>query len=371
LCPAIAADYHAELSAKNDAFREFWKRRRLSGEVRPIVASPKPRRYRTVSKRRVFERGQTLLGLTDFTGTRGMQPLNVQDCPIEPEEHNDIYRTAQGVLFRSRALASALNYVVVKGSYDDLTVILSVHRNDSRVRAACNLMSKELTRKFPAIRSVFAVQDEATSYYLSDKAERLTRLYGRKDIETTIGELNFRHSPLSFSQTNHSVLPAFVAEIKRLIDPQPSDRIWDLYCGWGLLGLSLAPAVASVAGMDVSAPSVESARSTARGQRRSRVRFVKNSVTPVSLNEFFNRVGPADKVILDPPRAGTAPGVIEYLAMKKPKSVVHVFCNVETMPDELAQWDRRGYEIQEAVPVDMFPATEHLEVVVLLKGKSG
>jgi tRNA/tmRNA/rRNA uracil-C5-methylase (TrmA/RlmC/RlmD family) len=41
------------------------------------------------------------------------------------------------------------------------------------------------------------------------------------------------------------------------------------------------------------------------------------------------------------------------------------------MPDELAQWDRRGYEIQEAVPVDMFPATEHLEVVVLLKGKSG
>lgn len=335
------------------------------------MASPKPRRYRTVSKRRVFERGQTLLGLTDFTGTRGLQPLNVQDCPIEPEDHNDIYRTAQGVLFRSRALASALNYVVVKGSYDDLTVILSVHRSDSRVRAACNLMSKELTRKFPGIRSVFTVQDEATSYYLSDKAERLTRLYGRKDIETTIAALTFRHSPLSFSQTNHSILPSFVSEIARLIDPRPSDRIWDLYCGWGLLGLSLASSVASVAGMDVSAPSIESARTTARQLRISNARFVKNSVTAVSLNEFFNRVGPADKVILDPPRAGATAGVIDYLAMKKPSSVVHVFCNVETMPDELMLWSRRGYVVHEAVPVDMFPATEHLEVVVLLKGKAG
>jgi len=75
---------------------------------------------------------------------------------------------------------------------------------------------------------------------------------------------------------------------------------------------------------------------------------------------------PKSSVLLDPPRKGTAPGVIEAIASKHPERVLHIFCNIELIADDLKCWLSCGYRPTAAVPIDMFPGTASMEILVLL-----
>jgi tRNA/tmRNA/rRNA uracil-C5-methylase (TrmA/RlmC/RlmD family) len=78
-----------------------------------------------------------------------------------------------------------------------------------------------------------------------------------------------------------------------------------------------------------------------------------------------------DAILLDPPRGGTAPGVIECAAARRPGRVVHMFCNVDIMPAEIARWKAAGYMPVRGVPFDMFPGTDETEVMVLFEPATG
>ena len=74
-------------------------------------------------------------------------------------------------------------------------------------------------------------------------------------------------------------------------------------------------------------------------------------------------------MLLDPPRGGTAEGVIEVLAAKRPGRVVHLFCDIDIMPAEIRRWEASGYVREKVIPFDMFPGTSTIEVVTLLRPK--
>jgi tRNA/tmRNA/rRNA uracil-C5-methylase (TrmA/RlmC/RlmD family) len=69
--------------------------------------------------------------------------------------------------------------------------------------------------------------------------------------------------------------------------------------------------------------------------------------------------------LLDPPRQGTAPGLIRALAERKPRRVAHLFCDMDTMPAEVERWRKQGYMVAKVQPYDMFPGTDNLEVLVV------
>ncbi len=95
-------------------------------------------------------------------------------------------------------------------------------------------------------------------------------------------------------------------------------------------------------------------------------RFIECDIDEENLERVFSFQNKVSKVILDPPRNGTKPGVIEIIAAKKVKRAVHIFCNIELMPVELERWKSGGYRIARAVPFDMFPGTNEVEVMVAL-----
>ncbi len=292
--------------------------------------------------------------------------MNVLDCPIEPEVHSRMYRHVQGFLFRSRALSDVLHYCIIKGSYDKLAVLFSVRHTRSGIRSLCNDLSKSLTRQFPSVSGVFTIEDKRSSYYLSDQAERMNKLFGEEYVSYQAGEEDFRFSPVSFSQTNLSILPEFVRRASELMELRPDDRIWDLYCGWGLFGLSMARRVASVTGVDYAGESIRAAKENARRSRLKNCHFHECPITAERMLALSSRLPAPTKIFLDPPRSGTSSGVIRVVASRKPERIVHAFCNVDAMPDELQEWRRCGYEVREIVPVDMFPATALIEVMVVL-----
>ena len=375
LCHAVNITYQTEISLKNKALVKFWEQRFPAGSLQSLVPSPLGRGYRTVTKRRAFHGHHSCrLGLIAPTDDGSYEAFDVGRCLIEPEPHSAIYHKLQELLEKPYAepLREVLNHVVVKGSYTEETLILNVREITLPVVRAANTVSKSITHMFKSVVGVFLFEDPSSGgYYLgrrSTATERasLRKVFGKAEIYHKTRGRSFMYSPVAFSQTNQSMLEPLVAAAEDLLSLSSEMILFDLYCGYGLFALCLAGTVRYVEGIEISSESVASAIANARRQKVKNVRFVRADITADSIARVMKSMPERAAVILDPPRSGVADGVIECLAARKPAKVLHIFCNIDIMPAALRLWARSGYQIVKTVPLDMFPGTSTIEMMVLL-----
>ena len=121
-------------------------------------------------------------------------------------------------------------------------------------------------------------------------------------------------------------------------------------------------------GLDYDRNAVEYAKNTIqRLHNDCRWKFTSAAVEPEILAKILPRGKTGEYILLDPPRRGTRPGVIETLAERKPVRVLHICCGVETVPAEVKRWTDCGYRVRKVSVLDMFPGTANLEVMVLFE----
>ena len=375
LCLAHRINYDDEYRIKNTALQEYWKVHRFPQPIHPLVPSPFGRNYRIVTKRKVFSsNGKLQLGLigTDDEAA-GIHPLQVGQCMIEPFAHSEIYRCVQDYLNRKefREVAEAMNYVVVKGNYEEFTVIFNVASMDSNRRQFINHLSKHLTKTTNGVIGVFTYIDEKRSrFYLPQRQKnqklQFQKIFGKDAIFHRAVSKKFLYSPLSFSQTNLSIVEEFVSTAEEMLELNGSDQVFDLYCGYGLFSLSVADKIRNVTGVELSGDSIRDAKRNAERMHIENCKFIERDIDEECLERIFSSHSKITKVILDPPRNGTKPGVIEIITAKKIERVLHIFCNIELMPAELERWNSGGYKIARAIPFDMFPGTGEVEMMVAL-----
>jgi 23S rRNA (uracil1939-C5)-methyltransferase len=148
------------------------------------------------------------------------------------------------------------------------------------------------------------------------------------------------------------------------------ETVWDLYCGIGTIGLSMAPQALTVWGIEVSEESVACALENAELNNISNAAFFAGNVGQVT-QELLDRSGPPDVVVVDPPRAGLAGKALRRLGEIGAPRLVYVSCNPTTLASDVKLLqDEYGYELKRARPVDMFPHTPHVECVALLERSS-
>jgi 23S rRNA (uracil1939-C5)-methyltransferase len=372
LCYASGTAYGDELHARQEALRVFWKQHCDETVLRPLVASPAGRQYRSISKRKLTLQGRKpLLGLIDPSETRTNGILPVSSCAIEPGSHQEVYLR---VMKETSSLAllslfEVLRYVIVRGDEQNTMVILSLTDSSPAIVKSANALSKILTAAPTTVRAVYAYEDDSDGrYYLGsgDPAGRISirKLFGIQGLKHSVEGRRFFYPPTVFTQVNHHVLDPFVAVVRGLLEPDRRETLLDLYCGYGLFGLCFAEAYHNVLGADISPDAIKAANENASHQHARHVRFVRSTLDEESVHTLLRRCAPPFSVILDPPRGGTAEGIIPLLSSFTPRRVVHLFCNVERMPEELKQWERHGYHVHTAVPVDMFPGTASIEFMV-------
>jgi tRNA/tmRNA/rRNA uracil-C5-methylase (TrmA/RlmC/RlmD family) len=369
--------YETELAGKREAVRQFWEQSFSPLLLHPLLASPQGRRYRSISKRKLYVQGRdVVLGLIDpdESATGGILPVNA--CDIEPASHQEVYRRVMTAISSPalRPLVSALRYLIVRGDEQETLVILSVAASSPPLVKSANALSKILTAAPSSVRAVFLHEDDSDGrYYLGsgNPAGRasLRKLYGVPGLKHEVGGKRFFYPPASFSQVNHPALTILTETIRAFLSPGAGGTLLDLYCGYGLFGLLFAGSFDHVLGADISPDSISAASDNAARQGAHNARFVRSTLDEESLEMILRRCRPPVSVILDPPRGGTAEGILSLLAASSPSRVVHLFCNIERMPQELTAWDREGYRVEAAVPVDMFPGTAALEVVAGLTRK--
>ena len=378
LCSAHKIEYDIEFQIKNSVLEAFWTAQGLSPAIEPLVASPFGRNYRVVTKRKAFFSGGTVkLGLIGIEEDPSeVNPITVDLCMIEPVKHSEIYQCLQAYINRKelRNVAEFINYVVVKGNYDELAVILNLAAFNSNVRPFVNRLSKHLTATVQGIASVFVVVDEKKSrYYMPQRSKNqkipFQKVFGKGELFQRIGGNKFLYSPLSFSQTNLSILEVFVRTVHELLDLRPDDRLLDLYCGYGIFSLSAAKALKSAVGVELSWDAVGDAKRNAERLKIPNCKYLQGDIDEENLERILSTNNKTTKVILDPPRNGTKPGIVELIAAHKIQRALHIICNIDLLPAEIARWKQCGYNISRAVPFDMFPGTSEVEIAICLERK--
>jgi 23S rRNA (uracil1939-C5)-methyltransferase len=191
-------------------------------------------------------------------------------------------------------------------------------------------------------------------------------LHGTESIDEEIGGLRLRISADAFFQTNTEMAERLYAVASEYAELQGWERVYDLFCGIGTIGLSLATRAGEVWGLEIVEEAIADAIANARLNEIDNARFFAGDVR-LALNELVERAGRPDVLVVDPPRAGLSAKVVRRVIEAAPKRIVYVSCNPTTLAPNAAQLVEAGYALRRVRPVDMFPQTPHIECVALLE----
>ncbi|HVV50664.1 MAG TPA: methyltransferase domain-containing protein, partial [Polyangia bacterium] len=165
----------------------------------------------------------------------------------------------------------------------------------------------------------------------------------------------------AFFQANRGVAALAYAAIARALALRPGERLVDAYSGVGGIALALAPEAGEVVGIETHAGAVASAAAAAARNGITNARFLAGDAAAALA--VLDR---ADAVVLNPPRKGCAPAVLDEIVRLAPRAVAYLSCDPDTLARDLAALAARGYRLDAVTPFDMLPHTPHAEALALL-----
>ncbi len=223
----------------------------------------------------------------------------------------------------------------------------------------------DVLRRFPEVLSIHWAINDRPAEVTRDLPTRL--LFGEDAIEEELCGLRFRVSPNAFLQTNTAMAEQLYRLAGEFAQLSGGETVYDLYCGTGTIGLTLAGDALTVWGVEASEEAVACAIDNAALNAIGNAAFFAGDVGR-SLEELHERSGEPDVVVVDPPRAGLSGRAVRQLGKLAPRRIVYVSCNPTTLAGNvkelIGEW---GYSLERVQPVDMFPHTPHVEAVALLE----
>ncbi len=288
-------------------------------EVNPVIPSPKPYHYRHMIALSVMKKhGALRLG---FIESDRWTFLPIDACPIADERISDF-------------LPEALK----------------------------KLEALPVKRRFRTSQVVLRVGSEG---------EVVTSLRGDRGrtLECAVSGKTFSYSVSSFFQHNFSILESFLKTIRTFLNPNGSDVLFDLYSGVGLLGISLADTYERVIGIEEGYEAVQHAKRNAERNGVGNIKFWEGKVE-VLLPELVAKTKNSKlHVIVDPPRAGLKPEVLECLNRLPIEELLYISCHLDALKRDLEVLCQK-FQIVQVQPMDFFPQTQHIETLVLLERKA-
>jgi 23S rRNA (uracil1939-C5)-methyltransferase len=362
--------YDAQAQAKEEQVRDALERIGGVAEppVEPIVPAASPFFYRNKLEYS-FTRGEDGVALGFHRAGRWDEVLEVERCWLTTDLGNairdavrDWAREERLEPFDQEAQTGFLRHLVVREGRNTGQALVVLVTAPGELADPGYLV--ETLRRFPEVRSVqWAVNERPAE--VTNVPARL--LWGDEAIEEELCGLRFRVRPSAFLQTNTEMAERLYGLAIDAAGLTGAETVYDLYCGIGTIGLSMARAALSVWGVEVSEESVACAIESAELNGIANAAFFAGDVAR-SLEELADRAGPPDVVVVDPPRAGLTGKALRQVGRLAPPRLVYVSCNPTTLAGNVkelaAEW---GYRLERVTPVDMFPHTPHVEAVALLR----
>jgi 23S rRNA (uracil-5-)-methyltransferase RumA len=293
---------------------------------------------------------------------RWWEIVDMDGCLLQSAGAGDVVRAVRAYCMRhqlvpwdARTHTGFVRYVIVReGKFtgERMVILITGPGTLPGVEALIDALKPHVTSLYHGVNS--SISD--TAY-----AAINTHLYGTHYLREQVGSLSFLIHPHSFFQTNSFMITRLLKQVEEFAELHSRARLLDLYCGIGLFSLSFAPRCDTVMGIEVAPEAIDMARRNQEACRYANVQF------KVGKAEDLTWVGPwADVAIIDPPRAGLHPDVIDALVRFGPERLVYVCCNPKAFAREyptLAQ----AYQVKEIRALDLFPQSPHVELVMKME----
>ncbi len=297
--------------------------------------------------------------------------LEINHCYLQADPSNDLrnkissFAKENAISFYDlRAHEGALRNLVIRTSSTGelMVIVIFAYPEEGQVE----LMMDYVKSTFPEITSLLYIINQKKNDTFSDQEVLLYS--GREFIYEEMEGLKFRIGPKSFYQTNSLQAYELYKITRDFADLKGDELVYDLYTGTGTIANFIAKKAKKVVGVEYVPTAIEDAKVNSKINGIENTVFYAGDMKDVLNADFIKENGKPDVVITDPPRAGMHPDVVERLMEMEADKIVYVSCNAATQARDLIRLKEK-YDLVRIKPVDMFPHTQHVENVVLLKLK--
>ena len=328
-CNIMHLKYEEQLKYKEQKVKEILKRFANIEEekVKPIIKS-NTKYYRNKITLKVKEK----LGLYQ---KKSYDLVNIDKCLIVSKKINELIKLLNELNLNN------IEEIVIKEAYNEKTII--------------NIKGKNIDKKY--LKENLKSHTENLVIYDNNKKEILL---GDGFIIDKINDYYFKISDDSFFQVNRYTTEKLYNKVKEYANLKKEERLLDLYCGTGTIGIYLSRDAKEVIGIEINEHAVKNANENKKINSIENISFICSDVGKIK--EKYKNI---DVVVIDPPRNGLSMEALQNVLDINPKRIVYVSCDPVTLARDLNIL-KDYYEIKEITPTDMFPNTYHVENVCLL-----
>lgn len=336
--------------------------------IEPIIGMDHPLRYRNKGQYpvQIDKSGQLALG---FYERASHAVVNVPDCLLQSESHRQINQLIRDfiiehnvALYDEHSHKGILRHIMIRNSQSGgLMVVLVINGKSLRKES---LLVKMLQSTVEGLESIVINVNESKGNRVLGFENRV--IFGAPSIADHIGDLKFEISPLSFFQVNPQQTEVLYQKALDYAALTGKENVVDIYCGIGTISLFLAKQAKRVVGIELIEAAIHDARANALRNGFDNTAFHVGKAEEV-IPALFEQGLSADVVVVDPPRKGCEPAVLETILKMAPQRVVYVSCKPATMARDVKILCESGqYEVVKVQPVDQFPHTSHVECVIMM-----
>ncbi|TCD02433.1 23S rRNA (uracil(1939)-C(5))-methyltransferase RlmD [Pedobacter psychroterrae] len=295
--------------------------------------------------------------------------LDIQHCYLQAEPSNSIRNSV-----RTYALNNGMSFYDLRNHEGNLRNLIIRTSSTGEVmvvvvfayvgQESVNGLMEFLKVNFPEITSLQYIINQKKNDTIFD--QEVITYGGRDHIFEEMEGLKFKIGAKSFYQTNSGQAYELYKITKEFAGFTGDELVYDLYTGAGTIANFVARGVKHVVGIEYVPTAIEDAKFNAELNQIANTTFFAGDMKDILTRDFIVQHGKPDVVITDPPRAGMHADVVDRLLEMEADKIVYVSCNAATQARDLALLKEK-YTIVRIKPVDMFPHTQHVENVVLLK----
>jgi 23S rRNA (uracil1939-C5)-methyltransferase len=296
--------------------------------------------------------------------------FNIDKCLLQSENSNRIVATVRRLVNELNIPAyhisehhGFIRFLVIRESKQTGKIQINIVTNKGDSPELQSIV-EALKSEFKQIVAIYRTVNSSPANVAAGEREEL--LWSSGDFYEIIGPYEFRVSPTTFLQTNTRQTEVLYSKVLNMADFEENHNVLDLYCGCGTISHFIAPQVKSVLGVELNEAAVALAGENVSAHGITNCSF-RAADAAKSLTVLKNRDAYFDRIVADPPRAGMGNKVVRRLVRLNPPIVVYVSCNPSTLARDIEQFRQYGYKLVDAVPVDMFPHTFHVETVCRLE----
>lgn len=373
-CQLQHIDYKTQLEQKREIILEtidkYYEGKKDRLDIRECLGMDNPWEYRNKTQLPTRHDGdKVVVGMYKHDSNH---LVYIDKCLIENQLISEIMQKVLDFLtkasinvYNPRFHQGNLRYIAIRGfeNTNEVQVTFVLIKEEPRLLR----ILKDIIKLDSRIKSVYySINDDPKSIEII--TNKIYLISGIEQIAGKLGDLKYTISPNSFFQLNSKQTIVLYDEVLKALNPTGNEKVLDLYCGIGSIGLYVANKVKEVRGIDINVEGINNANQFAINNKITNAKFYSGNIIK-QLDKFEKEGFIPDVVIVDPPRKGVELQVINYLQKKDIKKVIYVSCNPATLVKNLNHLQKK-YTVKYIQPIDMFPQTSNVESVVLLSNKN-